>query len=217
MNCSLSRYRRRRPVGRPTGFTLIEVLLVLVILVILGSIAVPMFQKIRERALINAAKAQVQLFESAVDLYAATTNQSPSGLGDLIDRPSDQKVARVWNGPYLKENRNLTDPWEDPYEYLAKGIANSTANKPNSVVNLMIGLSATEDVSLNGSPTVSPTTVAACSGVFFSRKVHFHDFFGVVPCAAGVGHENGLVQAEDRDRDQIADEEELAARRQKRA
>ncbi len=45
--------------------------------------------------------------------------------------------------------------------------ASSTASRPNSVVNLMIGLSATDDVSLNGSPTVSPTTVAACSGVPF--------------------------------------------------
>ena len=45
--------------------------------------------------------------------------------------------------------------------------ASSTASNPNSVVNLMIGFSATEDVSLNGSPTVSPTTVASCSGVPF--------------------------------------------------
>jgi hypothetical protein len=38
--------------------------------------------------------------------------------------------------------------------------ASSTANNPNNVVNLMIGLSATDDVSLNGSPTVSPTVAA---------------------------------------------------------
>src|SRR5689334_21819064 len=44
----------------------------------------------------------------------------------------------------------------------------STASTPNSVVNLMIGLSATDEVSLNGSPTVSPTTVASCSAVPFS-------------------------------------------------
>ena len=45
--------------------------------------------------------------------------------------------------------------------------ASSTASSPNSVVNLMIGFMATDDVSLNGSPTVSPTTVASCSGVPF--------------------------------------------------
>ena len=45
--------------------------------------------------------------------------------------------------------------------------ASSTASSPNSVVNLMIGFMATDDVSLKGSPTVSPTTVAACSSVPF--------------------------------------------------
>jgi hypothetical protein len=44
-------------------------------------------------------------------------------------------------------------------------IASSTARRPNSVVNLMTGFSATDDVSLKGSPTVSPTTQASCSGV----------------------------------------------------
>jgi len=44
-------------------------------------------------------------------------------------------------------------------------VASSTASRPKSVVNLMIGFIATELVSLKGSPTVSPTTTAACSGV----------------------------------------------------
>ena len=46
----------------------------------------------------------------------------------------------------------------------------STASRPNRVVNLMIGFIATDDVSLKGSPTVSPTTVAACSSVPFSFR-----------------------------------------------
>src|SRR5262249_52411357 len=50
----------------------------------------------------------------------------------------------------------------------SSSIASSTARSPKRVVNLMIGFIATEEVSLNGSPTVSPTTVAACRGVPFS-------------------------------------------------
>src|SRR5713226_7236832 len=50
---------------------------------------------------------------------------------------------------------------------LARETANSTANSPNSVVNLITGFMATDDVSLKGSPTVSPTTVAAWRGVPF--------------------------------------------------
>jgi hypothetical protein len=82
----------------------------------------------------------------------------------------------------------------------------STASRPKSVVNLITGFSATDDVSLNGSPTVSPTTVAACSGALLAH-VDFDDLLGVVPGTAGVGHEDGLEQAEERDADQVADEE----------
>src|SRR5262245_32356913 len=58
-------------------------------------------------------------------------------------------------------------------------IASSTASRPNSVVNLMIGFMATDDVSLNGSPTVSPTTVAACSGVFLALSSVSTTFFAL--------------------------------------
>ena len=71
----------------------------------------------------------------------------------------------------------------------------------------MIGLSATEVVSLNGSPTVSPTTVAACSGVPFSLQIDLDELLGVVPGAAGVGHVDRLEQAEHRDGNQVGDEE----------
>ena len=75
----------------------------------------------------------------------------------------------------------------------------STASRPKSVVNLITGFSDTDEVSLNGSPTVSPTTVAACSVGAFLAQVHFDDFLGVVPGATGVGHEDGLEQTEERD------------------
>src|SRR6185437_11525958 len=55
----------------------------------------------------------------------------------------------------------------NPRFFEAKETANSTASRPNSVVNLITGFRATDEVSLNGSPTVSPTTVAACSSVPF--------------------------------------------------
>ena len=86
--------------------------------------------------------------------------------------------------------------------------ANSTASRPKSVVNLMTGLSATEEVSLKGSPTVSPTTVASCSGGALLLQLHFHNLLGIVPSGARIGHKDRLVEAEDGDRNQIADEEE---------
>jgi len=57
--------------------------------------------------------------------------------------------------------------------------ASSTARRPNSVVNLMIGFIATDEVSLKGSPTVSATTVAAWRGVPFSLSSTSTSFFAL--------------------------------------
>jgi general secretion pathway protein G len=124
MNRYSSLSRKRSGAARRAGFTLIEVLLVLVILVILGSIAVPMFTGTAEKANQQAAQVQVNAFETAIDLYHIGMRQYPASLDDLINAPSDAKQAKRWSGPYLKENRSLVDPWDNPYKYNAKGTKN---------------------------------------------------------------------------------------------
>jgi general secretion pathway protein G len=119
MNRPLPRSRRS---SRPlSGFTLIEVLLVLVILVILGSIAVPMFSGVGEQANLKAAKVQVQMLESAINTYKGTTLMTPNSLDDLISAPADPKQAAKWAGPYLPANKDLVDPWGNAYKFNAKG------------------------------------------------------------------------------------------------
>jgi general secretion pathway protein G len=118
----LSINRPKRGLRRhSSGFTLIEVLLVLVILVILGSIAVPMFSGVGERANNQAAQVQVDLLENAINTYHAMSLQYPNSLDDLINQPSDPKAAAKWAGPYLPANKSLNDPWDNPYKYNAKG------------------------------------------------------------------------------------------------
>ncbi|MEX2317781.1 MAG: type II secretion system major pseudopilin GspG [Pirellulales bacterium] len=126
MNRSLT-FRKRRGGAQPAGFTLIEVLLVLVILVILGAIAVPMFIGVGEGAKAKAALAQVQMFEHAIDTYQITVGQIPASLDDLVNPPADAKLQKRWNGPYLKENKSLVDPWLNPYNYSAKGKQNKNS------------------------------------------------------------------------------------------
>ncbi len=55
---------------------------------------------------------------------------------------------------------------------------------------------------------MSPTTQASCRGSAFGLEFGFDDLLRVVPGTTGIGHEDGLVQAEDRDGDQVADKEE---------
>jgi len=107
-----------------SGFTLIEVLLVLVILVVLGAIVVPMVTGIGESANIKAATIQVAALERAIDNYKFGTKQYPTSMEDLADKPSDAKLAKNWAGPYIKTNKDLIDPWDNDYKYDAKGKKN---------------------------------------------------------------------------------------------
>ena len=114
--------RRRRP--RRGGFTLMELLLVLMILVVLASMAVTTFSGTQEEALKSAAKGQIGIFKSAIDLYKFQTRQYPSSLTDLSKRPSDSRVADRWTGPYLNTNDVPLDPWDRDYRFKAPGTHN---------------------------------------------------------------------------------------------
>ncbi|HID77773.1 MAG TPA: type II secretion system protein GspG [Planctomycetaceae bacterium] len=108
-----SEQRRRR------AFTLVEVLLVLVILVIIGSLAVTAYGPIQRKANINAAKAQIESLESTLRFYRADLNDYPStnqGLEALVQQPSDLADPGKWQGPYLESDVPL-DPWGNPYQY----------------------------------------------------------------------------------------------------
>ena len=111
------------PRRRKSGFTLIEVLLVLTILVILASFVVLQFTGIQQRANIQAAKTQVGLVADAVGLYEATVNSYPSSLQALRAAPQDLPDPTKWAGPYLKTDLG-NDPWGNPYQYACPGTHN---------------------------------------------------------------------------------------------
>ncbi len=98
------------------GFTLIELLIVMVILGLLAALVGPrMFGK-TGKAKQKAAKAQISLFETAVDTYRLDVGKFPTteqGLQALREKPQDQPK---WDGPYLPKQVPL-DPWGNPYEY----------------------------------------------------------------------------------------------------
>lgn len=109
-----SRTRRRRG-----GFTLLEVLLVLAILVILGGMVGFYFAGIQGRAYSDVAKRQIESFKDALELYRLDTGRYPTngvGLNGLLQAPADLPNPAKWKGPYIDE-AIPADPWDNPYKY----------------------------------------------------------------------------------------------------
>lgn len=113
----------RRPIrSRTEGFTLLEILVVLVILGLVAAVvAGPQIFKYLGTAKTEAAKVQIERIAGALDLYRLEVGRYPSeeeGLSALIEEPAG---ATTWNGPYLKKKEILLDPWGRPLLYAIPG------------------------------------------------------------------------------------------------
>jgi general secretion pathway protein G len=104
---------------RRSGFTLMEVLLVLAILVIIASIVSTAIFQMQRKGYTSAAKTQVKALKGPLQAYRLDLNSYPStaqGLDALRRAPGDLANAGKWSGPYLDEAVPL-DPWLQPYHY----------------------------------------------------------------------------------------------------
>jgi general secretion pathway protein G len=106
----------RRNVARNGGFTLVELLLVLVILALIGGLVLPSIIGKAEGAKAKAAASQVSRLAMAVESYYLDTGATPESLQQLVEDPG----AAGWNGPYVKAS-SLKDPWGHEYEYKFPG------------------------------------------------------------------------------------------------
>jgi len=111
------------------GFTLIEVMLVVLIIGILAALAVPRLVGRSQEARITATQADIESNISiALDLYELDSGTYPSteqGLSALVVKPSSSPVPTDWKGPYLKKTPK--DPWGHLYVYKNPGEKNTTS------------------------------------------------------------------------------------------
>jgi len=118
----IKRFVRRKFCGS-AGFTLIELMLVVIILGVLVAMVVPRLVGRGEQARIQAARADIQSnIALALDLFELDNGRYPDRLDDLLKDPGESKAPN-WNGPYLK--RKPMDPWGRGYSYKMPGTHSS--------------------------------------------------------------------------------------------
>jgi general secretion pathway protein G len=109
--------RRSLPSLAQRGFTLLEMLAVIVLIGIVGAIVVNQVVKNLDKGKYGAGKAQVITLGQKVENYALDNGSPPASLDDLVAKPAN---AANWQGPYAKPS-DLKDPWGHPFGYQAPG------------------------------------------------------------------------------------------------
>ncbi|MFN0057967.1 MAG: type II secretion system major pseudopilin GspG [Planctomycetota bacterium] len=110
---------------RNRGFTLVEIMVVVVVLAVLAALVVPRFGNVTFDAKVSTARACIQSYVNALERYKLTVDSYPTteqGLEALVKRPTD---VQGWSGPYLKEVTK--DPWGGEYQYRAPGVQDPEA------------------------------------------------------------------------------------------
>lgn len=111
---------------RNTGFTLIEILVVVAIIAILAAIVGPRIIGTTDEARVTEAKAQMRNLETALKLFKLQNGFYPTteqGLEALVDKPTTGRIPdRYKEGGYLESRSVPLDPWRAPYIYISPGL-----------------------------------------------------------------------------------------------
>ena len=114
----MNRYRR----AAQRGFTLIEIMVVVIIIGVLAALIAPNVIGRVGQARVTAAKADIQQIEAALNLFRLDNFRYPTtemGLDALVTNPNDPTIKNWKAGGYLP--RVPKDPWDNPYQYLSPG------------------------------------------------------------------------------------------------
>jgi general secretion pathway protein G len=116
----------KKVIGNDRGFTLIELMVVIVILGILAGLIIPRIMGRPDEARAAKARIQIESLETALKLYKLDNNTYPTtdqGLQALVEAPAGGQLAKNWRqGGYLEKGKVPKDPWDRDFVYISPGV-----------------------------------------------------------------------------------------------
>lgn len=100
-----------------SGFTLIEIMIALTIVMLLMTAAVVSYRAVTNMAKNTTTTSTMQALKQAITLYNMQTGLYPETLRDLVEKPTNEEAAQRWGGPYLEAKKVPRDGWGNPFHY----------------------------------------------------------------------------------------------------
>ncbi|MCL2330666.1 MAG: type II secretion system major pseudopilin GspG [Phycisphaerae bacterium] len=116
-----NRMKRNR---RRSGFTLLEILVVIGIIAVLAAFVVPNLIGASEQAKKDMTQSQVKdagAIANAINVFRVSVGRYPKELSELTQKPDDADEAKKWHGPYITNAADLKDAWGNEFKYVAPG------------------------------------------------------------------------------------------------
>lgn len=100
-----------------SGFSFIEIMIALAIVVILSAIGAYSYKGIQDSTRGKAARSSLKVIQNSIEMFNTDTGDYPETLDDLVRRPTNPELAKGWVAPYMKSKKDLKDPWKKNYVY----------------------------------------------------------------------------------------------------
>lgn len=101
-----------------SGFTLVEILIAIAIVVIMGAVAIPTYLSYKKKGEMTATQSVLKNIKLVIETgFSTDTGSLPETLQDLVTKPANEEIAKEWKGPYLEGKKALKDAWGSSIQY----------------------------------------------------------------------------------------------------
>ncbi|QQR53653.1 type II secretion system major pseudopilin GspG [bacterium] len=99
------------------GFSIVEMMFVIAIMAVVLGVLAPNLNRYLQSSRKTSAKSTIRTLKGSINMFNAHIGRYPTSLNELIKKPSEERAAKKWEGPYIDAKEVPSDPWGERYVY----------------------------------------------------------------------------------------------------